>query len=278
MPWRNAMRWLTTLFSISGMLLLSIIFIFPFLWMLLTAFKSYYETVVFPPIWIPSSWHPENFVKAWSSGPFLHYFKNSLLVAIGILFLQIPTIVLAAYAFARYQFFGRSLLFALTMVTLMVPGQLIFLPDFLILSQLGLINTLWSLILPFASSAFGIFLVRQSFKQVPEELLEAARLDEAKEWQIILNIMVPMARPALITFALFSFITHWNDYFWPLVMTTDDVARTLPLGIAKLRQVEGGSAWQIVMAGNVILVAPILLIFFIAQRYIVRAFVYTGSK
>ncbi|MBE3594383.1 MAG: carbohydrate ABC transporter permease [Candidatus Carbobacillus altaicus] len=278
MTWRIPLRWLSTFLSIAGMLSLSVIFIFPFVWMILTAFKSYHETVVFPPIWIPSSWHPENFVQAWTSGPFLHYLKNSLLVAFGILFFQIPTIVLAAYAFARYKFFGRSFLFALTMVTLMVPGQLIFLPDFLLLSQMGLINTLWSLILPFASSAFGIFLVRQSFKQVPEELIEAARLDEAKEWQIILNIMVPMARPALITFALFSFITHWNDYFWPLVMTTDDAARTLPLGIAKLRQVEGGSAWHIVMAGNVILVLPILFVFLIAQRYIVRAFVYTGIK
>src|SRR5699024_375214 len=134
------------------------------------------------------------------------------------------------------------------------------------------------LILPFAAVAFGIFLLRQSFKQVPEELLEAARLDGASEWKIILKIMIPIAKPVLITFGLFSFITHWNDYFWPLVMTTSDVTRTLPLGIAKLREVEGGVAWHILMAGNMILVIPILIVFFFAQRQIIRAFVYTGIK
>lgn len=164
------------------------------------------------------------------------------------------------------------------MITLMIPTQLIFLPVYLQMSSWGLLDTLWALILPFASSAFGIFLLRQSFKQVPEELLEAARLDQASEWKIIMKIMVPMAKPVLITFGMFSFIAHWNDYFWPLVMTTTDASRTLPLGITKLREVDGGVAWNILMAGNLILVIPILFIFFFAQRQIIRAFIYTGVK
>ncbi|QTD39720.1 carbohydrate ABC transporter permease [Sporosarcina sp. Te-1] len=261
-----------------GLLLLITIFALPFVWMISTSFKTLGETMVFPPKWIPDNLLWENFSKAWNSGPFLKYFFNSTIVALGILVLQFATIIPAAYAFARYKFKGSNFFFGVTMVTLMIPTQLIFLPVYLQMSAWGLLDSLWALILPFASSAFGIFLLRQSFKQVPEELLEAARLDQASEWQIIMKIMVPMAKPVLITFAMFSFIAHWNDYFWPLVMTTTDASRTLPLGISKLREVDGGVAWNILMAGNLILVVPILFVFFFAQRQIIRAFVYTGVK
>ncbi|RSL30631.1 carbohydrate ABC transporter permease [Salibacterium salarium] len=262
----------------AGMIIIVVIFLMPFVWMVSTSFKTLGETMTFPPVWFPDQFLWENFTKAWNSGPFLRYFFNSVVVTFGILVLQFCTIIPAAYAFARYTFKGDRFFFGLTMITLMIPPQLIFLPVYLQMSSWGLLDSLWALILPFASSAFGIFLLRQSFKQVPEELLEAARLDEASEGKIILKIMIPMAKPVLITFALFSFITHWNDYFWPLVMTTSDSARTLPLGISKLREVEGGVAWNILMAGNMILVIPILIVFFFAQRQIIRAFVYTGVK
>lgn len=261
-----------------GIFIVVVIFAFPFVWMISTSVKSLPETIIFPPKWIPDSIMWENFSKAWNSGPFLQFFFNSVIVSVSILIFQFMTIIPAAYAFARYRFRGSQLLFGLTMVTLMIPAQLIFLPVYLQMSSWGLINTLLALILPFASSAFGIFLLRQSFKQVPEELLEAARLDQASEWKIIFKIMIPMAKPVLVTFALFSFISHWNDYFWPLVMTTSDEVRTLPVGITKIRQVEGGIAWNILMAGNMILVVPILIVFFFAQRQIIKAFVYTGVK
>lgn len=261
-----------------GLILLFVIFAVPFLWMASTAFKSLGETMTFPPVWVPETLQWQNFAEAWNSGPFLKYFINSVVVTLLILILQFATIIPAAYAFARYEFPMKNFFFALTMVCLMIPSQLIFLPVYLNLSSWGILDTIWGLILPFATSAFGIFLLRQSFMQVPEELLEAARLDDASEWQIIRKIMLPLAKPVLITLALFSFIAHWNDYFWPLVMTTTDNARTLPLGIAMLRQVEGGANWNIVMAGNLLLVLPILVIFFFAQRHIIRAFVYTGVK
>lgn len=222
--------------------------------------------------------HVEQFPSGVGIGAFLKYLMNSVIVSVSILLLQFTTIILAAYAFARYSFKGDKLLFGITMVTLMIPGQLIFLPVYLLLSKWGLINNLLALILPFSSSAFGIFMLRQSFKQVQEELIEAARLDQAPEWKIILKIMVPLARPTLVTFALFSFIAHWNDYFWPLVMTTSDAARTLPIGISKLREVDGGAAWHILMAGNMILVVPILIVFLFGQRQIIKAFVYSGVK
>jgi sn-glycerol 3-phosphate transport system permease protein len=261
-----------------GLGIIIFIFMFPFVWMLLTSLKSLPETVTFPPIWFPDQLMWENFIRAWSSGPFLNYFTNSLIVATGILVLQLVTIIPAAYAFARYQFKGQKLLFGLTMVALMIPPQITFLPVYLQMSQLGLINSLLSLILPFATSAFGIFLLRQSFMQVPDELLEAAKLDQASEWKIIWRIMAPQARPVIVTFALFSFIYHWNDYFWPLVMTNTEAVRTLPVGIAMLKESEGGVAWNVLMAGNVILVLPILIIFFFAQRQIIKAFTYSGVK
>ncbi|MFE5317927.1 carbohydrate ABC transporter permease [Paenibacillus sp. NPDC056579] len=260
------------------MIVLVLVFAMPFVWMLSTSLKTLPETMIFPPNWIPKNFVWSNYAQAWASGPFLHYITNSIIISIGILIMQMLTIIPAAYAFARYHFKGSGFLFGMVMITLMIPSQLIFLPVYLQLSAWKLLNTHLALILPFASSAFGIFLLRQSFKQVQEELLEAARLDSAKEWQIILKLMVPMAKPVLATFALFSFIAHWNDYFWPLVMTTDETARTLPLGIAKIREEEGVANWNVLMAGNMILVTPILIAFFFAQRHIIRAFVYTGVK
>ncbi|TNJ65249.1 carbohydrate ABC transporter permease [Paenibacillus hemerocallicola] len=260
------------------MVLLVLIFAMPFAWMFSTSLKTLPETMIFPPEWIPKHFVWSNYAQAWGSGPFLQYITNSIIVSVGILVMQMLTIIPAAYAFARYRFKGAGFLFGMVMITLMIPSQLIFLPVYLQLSTWKLLNTHLALILPFASSAFGIFLLRQSFKQVPEELLEAARLDNAKEWQIVLKLMVPMAKPVLATFALFSFIAHWNDYFWPLVMTTDETARTLPLGIAKIREEEGVANWNVLMAGNMILVTPILIAFFFAQRHIIQAFVYTGVK
>ncbi|SFS36144.1 carbohydrate ABC transporter membrane protein 2, CUT1 family [Paenibacillus sp. 453mf] len=274
----GAMNSVLKIVNVIGLLILVLIFALPFAWMISTSLKTLPETMIFPPDWIPNNPQWQNFSQAWNSGPFLHYFMNSVLIAVGILILQMLTIIPAAYAFARFQFKGSGILFGLVMVTLMIPSQLIFLPVYLQLSSWNMLNTHLGLILPFASSAFGIFLLRQSFKQVPEELIEAARLDKAKEWKIMWKLMIPMARPALITIALFSFISHWNDYFWPLVMTTNETARTLPLGIAKIRQTEGVATWNILMAANLILVLPILVVFFFAQRSIIKAFVYNGVK
>lgn len=266
----KAMEWLL-------LAAVALAFVFPFLWMFLTAFKTMPEVYQFPPTWWPESWQFENFETAWRSGPFLTYVWNSFLVAAGILVLQLLTGVPAAYAFARYRFRGREALFGLTLIALMIPAQVIFLPVYVELSHWGLVNTLWALILPYGASAFGIFLLRQSFMQVPDEIIEAARLDNASEWKIMWTIMVPMAKPVLVTFGLFSFIYHWNDYFWPLIMTNSAEVRTLPIGISMLKAVEGGKLWNVIMAGNMILVLPILALFFFAQRHIIRAFVYQSK-
>lgn len=260
------------------LLLVVLVFIYPFIWMISTAFKSFSEINIFPPKWIPERLMWENFKIAWNSGPFARYMLNSIVVVVGILVLQFLTIVPAAYAFTRFRFKGKKFLFGLTMAALMIPPQITFLPIYIQMSKLNLINSYIPLILPYATSAFGIFLLRQSFMQIPDEIIEAAVLDGAGDLQIMWQVMVGMSKPALVTFGLFSFIYHWNDYFWPLVMTNADTLRTLPIGIAMLRNHEGGVYWNIVMAGNMILVVPILIVFFFAQKQIINAFVYSGIK
>lgn len=268
---------LLKILNYAALAIVGLIFCLPFLWMILTAFKSLGDTILMPPKWILDELHWENFTKAWSSGPFLHYIINSTITTVSILILQFFVAVPASYAYARYNFRGKGMLFGLTMVTMMIPSQLVFLPIYLLMSDWGMLNTFMALVLPFAGSAFTIFLLRQAFMQIPQEIVDAARMDNANEFQVITLIMIPLAKSSLVTAGLFSFISHWNDYFWPLIMTTNDTVRTLPIGIAKLREVEGGVAWNILMAGNVMLVLPILLLFFVAQRQIIKAFVYTSK-
>ncbi len=267
----------TTIRGVVCVILLLIFFI-PFYWMALTAVKTLGQTLQFPPVFWVSNPQFVNFVTAFQEIDFWHYFKNSVITTVGILAAQLFTVVPAAYAFARYQFKGKGLLFGMVLATTMIPAQLVFLPVFLILSRAGLINTYWSLILPQASSAFGIFMLRQSFMQVPKELIEAARLDRAGEFKIMFRIMLPMARSTVATLALLTFIGSWNDYFWAKVLTTNDAVRTLPVGITALRTVEAGISHHIVMAGNLIMLLPILLAFVLAQKQILKAFAYTGVK
>jgi sn-glycerol 3-phosphate transport system permease protein len=280
----KVMKTILRLVSVLGRALTTVAillaFFVPFWWMILTALKSKGDTLRFPPVFWVSQPHWENFAVAFGAFPFLKYLGNSLIVTGAILLCQIVTVIPAAYAFARYTFPGKRLLFGLTLASVMIPAQLIFLPVFILMSRLGLINHYASLILPSAASAFGIFMLRQTFRQVPEEILEAARLDKASELAIIMRIMLPIARPTLAALGLLTFIASWNDYFWPLVLTTNDTVRTLPLGIASLRLLESGISipYQTVMAGNLMLILPIVLIFIVAQRQIIKAFTYMGEK
>lgn len=255
-----------------------IAFVFPFFWMITTAFKTYQETILFPPKLFSDSLLLDNFIQAWNSGPFLTYAENSIIVTAAIIVLQFVIMVPAAYGFAKFEFKGKNFCFAIVLLAFMLPQQIVFIPTYLMMAEWELIQTLWPQILPFAANAFGIFLLRQYFMQVPEEIIEAARLDNASELQIICRIMVPMSKPALVTVALFSFISHWNSYFWPLVMTDTIEVRPLTIGIAMLKATEGIVNWQVIMAGNVILVLPIIVIYLFASKEIVKAFIYSGIK
>lgn len=263
-------------YTLKAVLLL--LFAVPFLWMISTSLQTLRETLTVPPTWLPHVPQWRNFASAMNNGSFGLYARNSLLVTASVIALQLAVLIPAAYAFAKYRFVGRNLIFSLVLLAFMIPGQVTFIPVYLMMADWGWIKTLLPQIVPFMSNAFGIFLLRQYFMQVPEELIESARLDNAGEFKVIWKLMVPMSKPALATIALLSFVSHWNEYFWPLVMTDSNAVRPLTLGIAMLRETEGISNWHVIMAGNVLLVLPILVVYAFCSKLIVRAFVYSGIK
>lgn len=258
--------------------LLVLVFFFPFFWMAASSLKTLGETMQFPPSLLPADPQWQNYQSAWTSIPFGKYLVNSCIVTASVLVLQALTVVPAAYAFSQYDFKGKNLLFGGTLITMMVPAQLVFLPLFVLFAKWHLINTYASLILPFATSAFNIFILRQTFNQMPRELVEAARLDGASEFKIVVRLFLPMAKATLVTCALLTFISTWNDYFWPLVLTTNDAVRTLPVGVASMRASESGINFHVLMAANVLLSLPILVIYLFANKHIIKAFSYIGDK
>ena len=258
--------------------LLVLVFFFPFFWMAASSLKTLGETMQFPPSLLPADPQWQNYQSAWTSIPFGKYLVNSCIVTASVLVLQALTVVPAAYAFSQYDFKGKNLLVGGTLITMMVPAQLVFLPLFVLFAKWHLINTYASLILPFATSAFNIFMLRQTFNQMPRELVEAARLDGASEFKIVVRLFLPMAKATLVTCALLTFISTWNDYFWPLVLTTNDAVRTLPVGVASMRASESGINFHVLMAANVLLSLPILVIYLFANKHIIKAFSYIGDK
>ena len=259
-------------------LLLIFLIAYPFIWMVFTSFKPYKETTIYPPTLLPTNWTTEGYVKALEMVDVATFLKNSLIVSLTVLVLQYLVIVPAAYAFARCKFRFKGFFFGIVLLGFMIPQQVTFIPIYLMFSKAGLLQSLIPQILPFISNAFGIFLLRQYFMQIPEEIIEAARLDDAGELKIILRIMIPMARPAIFTIGLLSFISSWNSYFWPLIMTTKDAYRTLPIGVAMLNSQEGGRLWNVLMAGNMFRVVPILIVYLFANKQIRKAFAYSGIK
>ena len=251
---------------------------YPFIWMVFTSFKPYAETTVYPPTLLPRQWTTEGYTKALEMVDVWGFLKNSIVVSLSVLALQYLIIIPAAYAFARCKFRGKGFFFGIVLMGFMIPQQVTFVPVYLMFSKAGILQSFWPQILPFIANAFGIFLLRQYFMQIPEEIIEAARLDDASEPMIILKIMIPMARTAIFTIGLLSFISSWNSYFWPLIMTTKDTFRTLPIGVAMLNSQEGGRLWHVLMAGNMFLVVPILAVYLITNKQIRKAFAYSGIK
>ena len=251
---------------------------FPFYWMIVTSFKGNAEALRFPPTMWPEKWDFSNFSKALGSIPFFSMYKNTIIVAVTVTLVQFLFVVPAAYGFAKYRFRGRGFLFGIVILSFMLPQQLTFLPAYLMFSKAGMINSLWPQILPFIANGFGIFLLRQYFLQVPEEIIEAARLDNASEFRIVTRIMVPMAKSAISAVAMLQFITIWNSYFWPLIMTNSDTYRPISIGVAMLNTTEGGTDWPVLMAACLMMILPIFLAYIFFNKKITSAFVYKGIK
>jgi sn-glycerol 3-phosphate transport system permease protein len=247
--------------------------LFPYAWMVATSFKTLPEIVADPTAPFPRALDTGAYREVARTFSVPRYMLVTASMALMIAVAQMALALPAGYALAKLRFVGNKFAFGVVLACLLVPAQATFIPVFLLFARLRLIDTMTALVLPFAASALGTFLVRQALANVPDEIIEAARMDGASEWAIVYRVLAPMLKPTLVSLFLISFVFHYNDYFWPLVMTTSERLRTLPLGVALLREQGTGVRWHIVMAGNVVLSAPVLALFAVAQRHLVRAVV-----
>lgn len=255
---------------------LSALMVTPLAWMVLTSIQTPDEARRFPPVF-PSGIHWQNYTDAINAAPFGRFFLNSALVTGATVIGNLVFCSLAGYAFARFRFFGRDVLFVVLLATLMIPFQVVMIPIFLIMRHLGLVDSLGALILPNLVTPFGIFLMRQFFRTLPIELEEAARIDGCSRLGTLIRIVLPLSGPALATLAVIAFLWNWNDFLWPLVVIQSEHNMTLQLGLSTFQGAHS-TAWTLLMAGNVLAVLPMLVAFLLAQRQFVNSIASAGIK
>jgi ABC-type glycerol-3-phosphate transport system permease component len=251
----------------------------PFVMMILSSFKTNTELLRVPPTFLPEQFTLENYRTIFNDPklPLLHFYSNSAFVAVFNVVSTLFTSSLIGYLFAKFEFPGKRLLFGWFLTMMMIPTQITMIPSFLILSKLGLINSLWGLIIFSAVDAFGIFMMRQFCETLPNELMDAARIDGASEWQIFLQIVLPQLRPALATFGILHFMGSWNAYLWPMIVLQKIEVRTLPIILTWYNSTHTGQG-ALVMAATVMIMVPILIVFINFQRWIVQGFTMSGFK
>jgi multiple sugar transport system permease protein len=250
----------------------------PFLWMLLGSFRPDRELKVVPPAWLPQDPTLDNYRTLFSRLDFVTYFTNTAVVAVTITLGNIVFCSMLGYALAKLHFPGKKVIFGLVLGTLMVPGIVTFVPLFVLVSNLGMVNTLPGLFFPFLAGPFGVFLMRQFFQSLPDELIHAARVDGAGEWRIFRSIMLPLCKPALATLGILTFLTSWNMFLWPLVVAQSEEKYTLPVALAIYAIGENRSDYGLLMAGSVVIIVPVLLVFLALQRHFVQGIAMTGIK
>lgn len=269
--WRTAI-WLIL---IAGAVMMAL----PFVWLVISSLKPQQKIFLFPPEWIPNPVRWENYVESLTYKPFGLYIRNTLYI---VLLNQIAILWSASfcgYGFARLRFPGRDFWFAIVMATLMVPFFVLMVPQFVIFSRLGWINTFHPLTIPFffGGGAFNIFLFRQFFRTLPEELADAARIDGCSEFGVYWRIMLPLTKPALATIAIFTFLNGWNDFIGPLLYLNSPEKFTVAIGLATFRSVMN-TRWDLLMAASTAMILPVILLFFFAQRYFIQGIVLSGLK
>ena len=262
---------------VAALAVASVLFVMPLVLMLSAAFKPTAEILRVPPSLLPQAPTLDNFRTVLAEAPYGAWYRNSLVVAGAVTALCLATSALGGYIFAKFEFPLKKPLFALILATLMIPFPVLLIPNYLVANRLGLLNSLWALILPGVVSAFGIFLVRQFVAGIPSDLIEAARLDGASEWANFGRIVVPLVRPALAALGVFTFLASWNDYLWPLVAINDLEKSTLPLALTFFSSAHS-QRYDLVMAAATMAVVPVLIVFLVFQRQIVKALVLAGMK
>ena len=256
---------------------LAAVMLLPLAWMLVTSIETLAESRHFPPTIVPSGIHWENYPNALDSAPFGRFFANSLVVTLASVAGNLVFCSLAGYAFARLRFFGRDVIFIVLLATLMVPFQVTMIPTFLIVQHLGLVNSLGALIAPNLVTPFGIFLLRQFFRTLPIDLEEAARIDGCSRLGVLFRVVLPLSMPALATLGIVTFLWTCNDFLWPLIAISSTDQSTVQLGLASFQGAHQ-TRWTLLMAGNVVALAPMLLVFVFAQRWFVQSIAATGVK
>jgi multiple sugar transport system permease protein len=249
----------------------------PFYWMVTTSFKDLGEALRMPPTWIPHAFRWENWVNAWESAPFGRYFFNSFFVAILCVIGEVLTTILAAYAFARLNFLGKEVVWWLLMLTIMIPGEMLLIPNYITLARFGWINTYWALIIPWIVSVYWIFFLRQAFMTFPRDLWDTAQLDGCGRWRFLWKILVPNFKAAIAAVALIKFIFSWNAFLWVLIVTNSERVRTVPVGLSIFSS-EAGIYYNELMAASTMAILPIVLLFIFSQRWIIQGVMRTGMK
>ncbi len=255
----------------------AILMVMPFVWMISTSLKTLAEAFILPPQWIPLQPQWSTYVRVTQEMPFFRYLFNTACVSVTITLGHLLICSLSAYAFARLRFPGKNVIFLAYLATLMIPGQVLLIPSFILIRYLGWLDTYQALIVPMLFSAFGIFLLRQFFLTLPNSLDEAAVIDGANPLQVYWHVLMPLARPALATLGIFSLLASWNNLLWPLIVTSRSSMRVLTVGLATL-QGEHATDWPVLMAGALLSTLPLLVLFFLAQRYFVAGIALSGLK
>lgn len=255
----------------------SIGMLLPFAWMFFSAIKPNNEIFTSPPTLLPSNPNWGNFIDAWTSGDYTQYFINTAIISVLTTVITLFICSLAGYTFAKYDFFGKKTLFLFFLGTMMIPMQVIMIPIFLMMAKLGLLNSYWSVILPLAANAYGVFLMRQFMSTIPTELIEAARIDGCSDFRIFWQIVLPLTKPALVTLGILTFLGAWNEFLWPLIMLDSPDMMTLQVALTQF-QGQYEVKWNLLMAASALSMIPIALIFIVFQRFLVEGIATSGVK
>jgi len=255
-----------------------VLVVVPFVWMVISSFKPEREVMTVPPTWWPETVTTANYEQLFTQLDFPTYFANSAIVAVSVAAGNMVFCAMLGYALAKLQFPGKRIVFGLVLGTLMVPGVVTFIPLFVLTTNIGLANSLPGMILPFLAGPFGVFLMRQYILSLPDELIQAARVDGAGELRIFFSVILPLCWPALATLGVLTFLTSWNNFLWPLVIATSEDKYTLPVALALYAVGQNATKYGLLLAGSVVVVLPVLLVFLALQRRIMQGIAMTGIK
>ena len=266
-------RVLTYVFLIIG----ALIMVFPFYWMITGAFKTSLEIQMFPPQWLPSSFSFDNFTEALEKAPFATYFLNSVIAMVSSVTICTITTILGAFAFSKLNFPGRHIIFGLLLGLMMVPFEMIVITNYRTIIDWGIYNTILALIIPFTSIIFYMYILKGFFDSIPDSLYQAARVDGCSNWKYLWRVMVPIAKPSLVTIILLNAIASWNSLLWPMLAVVDKELRTLPFGLYAFVS-EGGAKTELMMAASTMIVIPMIILFIFARKQIVNGVARGGIK